>query len=107
MRQEDLFKTTAYARTEDPATSHIAAADTRLSEIEQVVYEIILSGPNTGMTKDEVHAAQTTTHHERDSISPRFKPLMKKGKIVPMGTRVAKSGKRQMVWLDIIRASKA
>lgn len=56
------------------------------------------------MTKDEIHAAQTTTYHERDSISPRLKPLSEKGKIAPIGVRLAKSGKRQTVWLDTARA---
>lgn len=96
--------TDAFARATDPHTSHDAAADVRLTHIEEVVFNIIKNGPITGMTKDDVHAAQN--RYERDSLSPRFKPLWKKGMIVEIGTRKAKSGKQQTVWIDTARFRK-
>lgn len=94
--------TEAHARGTDPHTSHDAAADVRLTNLEDFVLYIIQNGPITGMTKDDVHAAQN--RYERDSLSPRFKPLWRKGKIVEVGTRKVKSGKNQTVWIDTDRA---
>ena len=107
---EGTMTTEAYARSDDRPTSHAAAASVRMTEMEELVYRIVLDAPCTngfmdGYTKDQVHAIQLEVHHhERDSISPRFAPLNRKGRITAIGERWERSGRRQTVWLDAERA---
>lgn len=98
-------RTEAYARAYDKQTSHQAAESVRMGEMEQLVYDLIVAGPETGMTKDEVHLASLKAgyRHERDSIGPRFAPLERKQLIFPIGERQAKSGRKQTVYLDKTR----
>lgn len=108
-RTEDLFggQTEAYARSTDKPTSHSAADSVKLTDIEQLVFDIISAGPISGMTKDEIHAASLKLghRHERDSIGPRLAPLERKGRIVAIGERRARSGRAQTVYLDNKRIS--
>lgn len=86
---------TAFARTHDPLTSHLAAASAHVSRLEEVVLDEIRLAKN-GLTIDELVAI---TGLDKVSLSPRFRPLCKKGLIIETNeTRRGASGRRQTVW---------
>lgn len=86
---------TALARAHDPLTSHLAAASVPVTRLEQVVLdEIRVAGD--GRTIDELVAL---TGIDKVSISPRLRPLCKKGLVIETAeTRIGASGRRQTVW---------
>lgn len=94
----------ALARTSDPVTSKIAAATVaggRANELEQVVLDALRDNPR-GKGK---HPCGLTTHEicdvtgqEWNSISPRMKPLCKKGRIEVLTTVTERKGKPCIVW---------
>ena len=67
--------TEAFARDSDPSTSHTAAERMRDSELEAQVYQTLLRC-GVYMTSIEVAAEMGI---DKWSISPRFKPLHRKG----------------------------
>jgi len=66
----------AFARNTDPETSHQAAAKVNASRLEEIVMDALTHGP---MTSKELAEA---TGEARVSVSPRFKPLERRGLIV-------------------------
>ncbi len=88
--------TTAKARSSDPITSHEAAQSIRPTNLEQVVLDGLRLCGN-GATSDELAEKMRM---DRDSVSPRMRPLQKKGFVrLTDQTRVGKSGRRQVVWI--------
>ncbi len=72
------YEPRAFARNSDPATSHAAAkkVETKVSHLEKLVYEAIVSAGPHGATWNEI---SQRTGIDKASISPRFKPLRQKG----------------------------
>jgi hypothetical protein len=82
-------------RTDDPDTSHAAANSVDTSQLESMVYEVISKYPD-GCIADDVE--RELAHLRSHSITPRFKPLMRKGFIFDTGERrIASSGRSQRV----------
>lgn len=83
------------ARATDPETSKQAAQSVDTSKMEQIVLDVIRSFPNGCISQDvESELAQ----YRASSITPRYRPLMKKGLIVDTGEkRPGFSGRNQRV----------
>lgn len=107
---DTLFDVHALARANDPKTSHDAADHVKARRLGEVLR--VLSLPRfiqMGATKDEVfeHLRATDPTIERDTVSPRFKPLRKLGLVeLRYGsdgkelTRTERSGRQQQVhWI--------
>jgi hypothetical protein len=85
------------ARTDDPDTSHAAAQSMALdvNALEALVLETIARFPN-GCISDDVKAANP--QYRRQSLNPRFAPLLRSGAIIDTGERrMSKSGRSQRV----------
>lgn len=83
------------ARATDPETSKQAAQSVDTSKMEQIVLDVIRSFPDGCISQDvESELAQ----YRASSITPRYRPLMKKGLIVDTGEkRPGFSGRNQRV----------
>jgi hypothetical protein len=96
------------ARNTDPDTSHEAAWSVNATAMEELVFTIVLcfrldySPP--GVTTSE---AVAISGKEWNSISPRFRPLARKCRIVDTGKRRKNpaTGRNQIVW-DLSPAEK-
>ena len=87
----------AYARRTDPETSHEAAQaiEPHLGRLESIVLTAIRQAPD-GMTIDELAAA---TGLDKVTVSPRMKPLVRKGLIQTDGTkRKGRTRASGLVW---------
>lgn len=85
----------AWARGTDPRTSHEAAASIRLSELQDTVLQALKIIPG-GATSLELADALCMSPW---SVSPRIKPLVKKGLVRDSGrTRMGVSGRASIVW---------
>jgi|TARA_R110000796_G_C14536098_1_gene432420 hypothetical protein len=63
-------------RGTDPSTSHEAAAATNATQLEELVFNSLLrDGPGASDTVAE------RLHIDKDSITPRFAPLRRRGRI--------------------------
>ena len=96
----------AYARHTDPHTSHEAARSIQVTDLESVVLGALRAlGPSTS------HEVAEYTGLDLVTVSPRFKPLEKKGLVkrklegfdAEKGryiyqTRIGKSGRASVVW---------
>ena len=83
------------ARRTDPETSKQAALSLDPTEMETLVLEVIRLFPDGCIFDDIVHMLPTI---REVSISPRLKPLQKKGLIEATGElRQGKSGRNQKV----------
>jgi hypothetical protein len=94
---EDLNKlmTTGLARATDPQTSKDAAKTVDASKMEKIVLEAIRGFPD-GCISQEVECV--LAQYRSSSITPRYKPLLKKGLIVDTGEkRPGFSGRSQRV----------
>lgn len=107
MEQDELFgeykeeRGAAYARGSDPDTSHEAAEEVShkaANRYEKMVYNSLRTGgPMT--THDLVENLGLAWN----TISPRIKPLRRKGMVRDTGKRrIGPAGKRCIVW-DIVR----
>jgi len=86
----------AYARSTDPDTSHAAARSIDAPELEKKIYAVILQYGRQGCIADQVF--DQVTSHKPFSISPRFRPLMRKGYIWDTGERrTGEAGRQQRV----------
>jgi len=83
------------ARNTDPETAKEAAKSVDVNNMEQIVLDVIRSFPNGCISQDvESELAQ----YRASSITPRYRPLMKKGLIVDTGEkRPGFSGRNQRV----------
>ena len=72
----------AHARRTDPITSHQAAATVNTARLEALVVDAL-----TELEAATMHAVASHLARELVSISPRFKPLEKKGLIEKCGRR--------------------
>ena len=93
--QDDLL---AYARRQDPRTSHDAAASVDVERLQGMILSAL--GPqiwlHTGLTTGEI---ADYIRVPRDSVSPRMKPLVDKGLVIDSGIRRAgPSGRACIVW---------
>ena len=95
----------AHARRTDPDTSHEAACSIDgevVTRLESIVEDFIRSKGSAGATGHEIIAA---TGLPNETVTPRTRPLVEKGRIVNSGEkRVAPSGRRQIVWKHSIYA---
>lgn len=87
----------AYARTQDPDTSHDAAESIRgkiATDLENLVISALKQ--RGGMTSQEV---ADYLNMRRDQVSPRFAPLKRKGIIIESGEkRRGDNGRLSMIW---------
>lgn len=93
----DEEKPEAYARRTDPSTSHIAARslDDELPRLELVVLKAVRKTAR-GATS---HELEKSTGLSLVTISPRLRPLQRKGLIVDSGERrKGASGRPSIVW---------
>jgi len=89
------FNTSGGVRLTDPETSVDAALSVDATKMEQIVLDTIKSFSN-GCISEEVENA--LPHIRASSITPRYRPLMKKGLIVDTGKkRPGFSGRNQRV----------
>lgn len=99
--------TTALHRSKDPSTSREAAAfiRARLPHLENITYTCLKRSKNRGKIVDELVDA---TGLEKVTVSPRLRPLVKKGLVFESKERrMGKSGRYQTVWKCIEWAAKA
>lgn len=83
-------------RRTDPGTSIEAACAIDSAGVEEIVYNTIKSFGDKGCIGDDVHGA--LPHMGIQTLSPRYKPLLKKGLIEETGEkRKALSGRNQRV----------
>jgi len=104
MNKFDLYETLkayfpddlmAFARKTDPQTSKEAAKTVDVNKMEQLVLDVIKSFPN-GCISQDVESA--LAQYRASSVTPRYRPLMKKGLIVDTGEkRPGFSGRNQRV----------
>jgi len=84
-----------FARATDPETSKEAAQSVDPTKLEQIVLDTIRSFPNGCISQDVEHML---AEYRASSITPRYRPLMKKGLIVDTGEkRPGFSGRNQRV----------
>jgi hypothetical protein len=92
----------AFARHTDPGTSREAAAriSSKVNKLEQAVADSIKAAGVAGRTWDEIAA---DTGLDKASVSPRFKPLRKKGVIRAKVDDASKEVRRdrQTVWVAV------
>ena len=88
----------AFARRTDPQTSKDAAKsidDSRLSHMEQVVLSALKRHPH-GLTS---HDLVLETGETWNTVTPRIRPLVKKGKVYDSGERrLGPAGRNCIVW---------
>lgn len=82
------------ARTDDPDTSHEAAASINATRIERIVLEAFWKSPS-GLIAEEV---SLLTRLPLNTVTPRIAPLERKGYIIPTGKRKGSSGRNQRVY---------
>jgi hypothetical protein len=107
---EPGFDFEAYARSSDPNTSHKAAeslSDKELSRMETLAYHAALRFGKRGIINDELC---DITGLPWQSITPRMRPLERKGKVWrevdretgEWKTRTsARSGRQQDIWFAV------
>lgn len=85
------------ARTTDPNTSHEAAAAIleKIPELERRVLDALRTVLPKGMTQPKT---AVYLDMQEKSITPRFRPLARKGLIYEAGFEIAPTGRRQIVW---------
>ena len=89
------FDNSGAVRLTDPDTSVDAALSVDATKMEQIVLEAIKGFPN-GCISEEIEKA--LPHIRASSITPRYRPLMKKGLVVDIGERrPGLSGRSQRV----------
>jgi hypothetical protein len=83
------------ARRSDPDTSKDAAAETRAQRLERIVLDALRKSED-GLTSEECAAV---TQLSLVTVSPRMRPLVRKGKIYESkDRRLNPSGKKAIVW---------
>lgn len=86
----------AVARTSDPSTSHDAAASVHSTSLEAKILDKLKSYAAPGATTYELAAALALS---LVSVSPRMKPMQKKGLVRDTGYRArGASGRQQIIW---------
>jgi len=89
-------KTDAYARRSDPETSHEAAESIRPTELEADVLSVLKGTGDNGATSHELAAIM---HLDLVTVSPRLRPLARKGLIIETAERrEGPSGRKSIVW---------
>jgi len=89
----------ARARKTDPVTSHEAAEKItpHLGTIDDAIYKALLEVGERGATSDEI---VKMTDIKYRSVTPRLKPMCKKGFVVDSGeTKRGDSGRQQIIWV--------
>lgn len=75
----DLFGEGAYARRDDPWTSHEAASKVPVTHLQDIVLRALRPFPVTGLTTHEI---EDLTGLAAGSVTPRMKPLEDLGLVV-------------------------
>lgn len=88
------------ARRRDPVTSHKAAHDLPVTDLEVLVYEAIREAGTFGMTQDELLMRFPDLSYS--SVTARPAALKRKGLIMDSGDkRPGRSGRLQSVLIDV------
>lgn len=100
MNTPDLFEhAEAHARATDPETSHEAAAEiagAKVNQMEQRALSALQAARPDGLTN---HELVLHTGLPWNTISPRIRPLVRKGWVIDSGLRrPGPTGKRCIVW---------
>jgi predicted ArsR family transcriptional regulator len=82
------------ARNTDPDTSWDAAETVDVTRLEELVVQALTKNP-TGLTTEELSSRMRLS---LVTVSPRMRPLEKKGKVVRSGKRPNRSGREAIVW---------
>jgi hypothetical protein len=78
---DDFDVLDSVARTSDPHTSHEALSDDKKSKrVADTITRLALEAGERGLTINE--AAAIMPEHKPWSVSPKFKPLVRRGKLV-------------------------
>ena len=77
------MKDGAYARGSDPDTAHEAADRVDATRLEALVFGVVRQHAPRALCVVEIHSY--LPHLSIDQVSPRMKPLVKKGLIVCLG----------------------
>tara|TARA_R110002051_G_C8432193_1_gene453636 strand:- start:183 stop:551 length:369 start_codon:yes stop_codon:yes gene_type:complete len=88
----------ARARKSDPFTSHESATKItpRIGTIDDLIMKALMSVGDAGLTSDEI-VEKTGVKYR--SVTPRLKPLMRKGLVVGgRETRIGESGHKNLIW---------
>jgi hypothetical protein len=90
----------AHARDSDPDTSHAAAASVSVTKLEQLCIDMLRAHGNLTTFEATEHAiAAGWSELTRDSLSPRFTTLRRKGLVYDTGQkRRREGGKASIVW---------
>jgi predicted ArsR family transcriptional regulator len=90
-----------YRRT-DPCTSIEAAASLNVPHLEAVIFSWLCGRASSGGTSEEIAEALQLP---RVTVSPRMKPLERKGLVhASSQRRLGQSGRNQIVWLAVCPA---
>lgn len=92
---EKEIETEALARDSDPETSHEAAESFDPTYMESLVLATIASFGEAGGTSEQICLRLPSVAY--NTITPRFRPLLRKGLVEEHGTRIASTGRRQRV----------
>lgn len=88
---------TALSRKTDPETSTTAATHVRgavASRLESVVLDLLASHPQ-GLTSHEIAGRAGLS---LVTVSPRIRPLIRKGLVGPGGVQPATEGRARTIW---------
>lgn len=87
------FSEHGLARNTDPITSHEAAVSVKTNRLEQLVVDYLLAYGNS--ITEQICVG---LHLPWKTVSPRLRPLCKKGKVYEAGYAIASTGRRVIVW---------
>jgi hypothetical protein len=97
-KPEDMFDwAEAHARSTDPWTSHAAAKETDACESERLVWEMLWE-TGAAMTTYELSEA---IGKAEGSITPRMKPLERKGLVIRCGHKMGPRGSSMTLWKGV------
>ncbi len=86
---------TGGVRVTDPETAHAAAAVVDTASLEWLVVNALVGLGGRGTSEEVASRAGV----DLQSITPRFRPLVRRGKVKDSGEkRKGKSGRRRIVW---------
>jgi DNA-binding MarR family transcriptional regulator len=98
MYNENSPQGVAFARSTDPTTSQEAAKTVNVTYLEGQVYAAIQAQGARGANQDELVEILSLPSN---SVTPRFKPLLKKGLVQEASARKGSSGKSQRVLVAV------
>lgn len=98
MIDDDHYDDEAHARSTDPYTSHESARYVDVSFTNGLILNFLKARGLHGGTSEEISDELQLT---RVNVSPRLRPLARKGLVIEYGWRRGKSTCKAIVWLYI------